>query len=88
MLDLFGTTQAVPIAAGLTPVFENLEGILAGQTMEEIVRRMQKATFEALKAALDKAGYSEKDKARVLKEYGGDMFLREGAGDNAVAAKP
>ena len=88
MLDLFGTNQVVPIAAGLTPVFENLEGILAGQTMEEIVRRMQKATSEALNAALDKAGYSEKDKARVLKEYSGEMFLREGAGDNAVAATP
>ena len=88
LLDLFGTNQAVPIASGLTPIFENLEGILAGQTMEEIVRRMQRTTLEALKAALDKAGYSDKDKARVLKEYSGDMFLREGAGDNAVAATP
>ena len=49
---------------------------------------MQRATIEALKAALDKAGYNQKDKDRVLKEFGGDMFLREGAGDNAVAAEP
>jgi hypothetical protein len=32
-LDLFGTTQEIPIAAGLTPVFSNLEGILAAETM-------------------------------------------------------
>jgi len=87
-LDLFGTTQSVPIAAGLAPTFANLEGILTGQTMEEIVRRMQAATMGALKKALEDAGYSDERRDKVLKGYKGDLFLREGAGDNQVAASP
>jgi hypothetical protein len=87
-LDLFGTTQSVPIAAGLSPIFANLEGILTGQTMEEIVRRMQAATMGALKKALDDAGYTEERQKKVLGEYKGDLFLREGAGDNPVATTP
>ena len=87
-LDLFGTNQEVPIAAGLAPVFENLEGILNGETMEQIVVRMQNATIGALKKALVDAGYDEARQKKVLDEYKGQLFLREGAGDNPVAATP
>jgi peptidoglycan hydrolase-like protein with peptidoglycan-binding domain len=84
-LDLFGTNQAVPIAAGLAPIFANLEGILNAETMEQIVRNMQTATLAAMRVALDEAGYSEKDKARAMADYAKNMFEREGAGDNQVA---
>ena len=85
-LDLFGTNTEVPIAAGLAPVFANLEGILEGQTMEEIVRRMQASTLEALGRVLDEKGYTGARRERVLKKYEANMFEREGAGDNPVAA--
>ena len=49
---------------------------------------MQRATIDALKKALVDAGYDEKRQGSVLKEYSGHMFLREGAGDNPVAATP
>jgi peptidoglycan hydrolase-like protein with peptidoglycan-binding domain len=87
-LDLFGTTQETPIAAGLAPVWENLNGILAGATMEEIVRNMQTATFEALRKKVEAADVSEAKKKAVLREFSGQMFMREGAGDNPVAASP
>ena len=84
-LDLFGTTQAIPIAGGLSPIWANLEGILAAETMEQIVERMQRSTFEAFKAYVDKADASDAAKKKALKEYSGQMFMREGAGDNQVA---
>ena len=84
-LDLFGTTQSVPIAAGLAPVLANLEGILAADTMEGIVARMQAATIAAFRKALSDAGYSDDKINAALASYKGDMFLREGAGDNQVA---
>jgi len=87
-LDLFGTTQEVPIAAGLAPVFENLEGILNGETMEAIVARMQTATIAALRKVMEDRGISERRQKQILAEYKGQMFLREGAGDNQVAAAP
>jgi peptidoglycan hydrolase-like protein with peptidoglycan-binding domain len=84
-LDLFGTNTEVPIAAGLAPVFANLEGILEGRTMEEIVRRMQASTLEALGRVLDEKGYTGARREQVLKKYQENMFEREGAGDNPVA---
>jgi hypothetical protein len=87
-LDLFGTTQSVPIAAGLAPIFANLQGILEGDTMEGIVRRMQTATIDAFRKALVAEGYSEDRLAAAMKSYSGNLFVREGAGDNQVAATP
>jgi len=84
-LDLFGTNQEVPIAAGLAPIFANLDGILNAATMEQIVRNMQTATLAALRAALDKAGYNEQRKAAVMAHYPSVMYERDGAGDNQVA---
>ena len=87
-LDLFGTTQSVPIDAGLAPIFANLEGVLEADTMEGIVRRMQAATIGAFREALVAKGYSEARVAAAQKEYRGQLFLREGAGDNQVAPAP
>ena len=84
-LDIFGTTQSIPIAAGLTPVFSNLEGILAAETMEQIVERMQKSSLEAFRKKLEASSLGEAMKAAAIKEYSGQMFMREGAGDNPVA---
>lgn len=84
-LDLFGTNTEVPIAAGLAPVFANLEGILAAETMEQIVRNMQTASLAAMRAVLAKAGYDEKKADKVMAKYAKNMFEREGAGDNQVA---
>jgi hypothetical protein len=84
-LDIFGTVRTIPIAAGLAPVFSNLEGILAAETMEQIVERMQRSSLEALQKKVDELGLSDKRKEAVFKEYGGQMFMREGAGDNPVA---
>jgi hypothetical protein len=84
-LDLFGTVKAIPIAAGLTPVFANLEGILAAETMEQIVERMQRSSFEAFRQKIEASNLSRKEKAAELKEFTGDWFMREGAGDNPTA---
>lgn len=87
-LDVFGTTQSIPIAAGLTPVFSNLEGILAAETMEQIVDRMQTSSLEAFRKKVEASDLSEARKKAAIKEYSGQMFLREGAGDNPVAPAP
>jgi peptidoglycan hydrolase-like protein with peptidoglycan-binding domain len=88
-LDLFGTNQEVPIAAGLSPIFANLEGILNGETMEQIVAHMQAASIAALRKVLvDHGIVDEKRQATALREFQSTMFVREGAGDNPVAAKP
>ena len=87
-LDLFGTNQEIPIAAGLSPVWANLEGILAADTMEAIVARMQASTLAALRKKVDASKMTEAKKKAVMREYEGQMFLREGAGDNPVAASP
>jgi hypothetical protein len=84
-LDIFGTIHTIPIAAGLTPVFSNLEGILAAETMEQIVDRMQRSSLEAFRKRLDETKLSDERKAAAMKEYSGQMFMREGAGDNPVA---
>jgi hypothetical protein len=84
-LDIFGTVRTIPIAAGLAPVFSNLEGILAAETMEQIVERMQRSSLDALNKRIDELGLSDKRREAVLKEYSGQMFTREGAGDNPVA---
>ncbi|HUG30420.1 MAG TPA: hypothetical protein VMQ65_07920, partial [Candidatus Limnocylindria bacterium] len=85
-LDIFGTTQSIPIAAGLTPVFSNLEGILAAETMEQIVERMQRSSLAAFRQKVDESDLSDKRKADARKLYPGDWFTREGAGDNPVAS--
>ena len=85
-LDLFGTSQEIPIAAGLSPVWANLEGILAAETMEGIVARMQASTLAALRKKVEASKMTEARKKAVMREYEGQMFLREGAGDNPVAA--
>jgi peptidoglycan hydrolase-like protein with peptidoglycan-binding domain len=87
-LDLFGTTQSVPIAAGLSPVLANLEGVMAGETMEQIVVRMRTSMLEAFRKELAKDGRSEAEIDTSAKGYGDDVFIREGAGDNQVAAAP
>ena len=84
-LDIFGTTQSIPIAAGLTPVLSNLEGILAAETMEQIVERMQRSSFEAFRRKVEESDLSDKVKKEALKAYPGDWFMREGAADNQVA---
>jgi len=84
-LDLFGTTQSIPIAAGLTPVFSNLEGILAAETMEQIVERMRTSSFEVFRKKIEASDLSADRKEGALKTYGGQWFNREGAGDNPVA---
>jgi hypothetical protein len=84
-LDLFGTTQSIPISAGMTPVFSNLEGILAAETMEQIVARMQKSSFEAFRKKVMAGEGTDKQKEQGLKSFPGEWFLREGAGDNPVA---
>jgi peptidoglycan hydrolase-like protein with peptidoglycan-binding domain len=84
-LDIFGTTQAIPIAAGLAPVFSNLEGILAAETMEQIVERMQRSSFEAFRTKVEESDLSDKVKKDALKAFPGDWFMREGAADNQVA---
>jgi hypothetical protein len=75
----------VPIAAGLAPILSNLEGILAADTMEGIVARMQTATVAEFRKTLAAKGYSDAVITEAFKEYKGDLFLREGAGDNQVA---
>ena len=87
-LDLFGTNQEVPIAAGLASVFANLEGILSGDTMEGIVRRMQRDSMDTLKKWALAKGYSEASFEAGAKGLAKGMFEREGAGDNQVAAAP
>jgi hypothetical protein len=88
-LDIFGTTQTIPIAGGMAPVFAQLDGILAADTMEAIVERMQKSTLDAFKKKLaEHPELSAEVKAAALKEYSGQMFMREGAGDNQVAPTP
>lgn len=87
-LDLFGTTQSVPIAAGLTPVLANLEGILEAQTMEQIVQRMQTSMLDAFRKKLKELGRTDAQIEASAKEYAGGAFLREGAGDNQVAPSP
>lgn len=85
-LDLFGTTQSIPIAAGLVPVFSNLEGILAAETMEQIVARMQRSSFEAFRKKVMASEGTDRQKEQALKSFPGDWFLREGAGDNPIAS--
>jgi hypothetical protein len=85
-LDLFGTTRSIPIAAGLAPVFSNLEGILAAETMEQIVERMRTSSFEAFRKKIEASDLSADRKEGALKTYGGQWFNREGAGDNPVAS--
>ena len=87
-LDLFGTTQSVPIAAGLAPIFANLEGVLAAETMEQIVVRMRRSMLDAFRRELAKAGRDEAGISEAVKSYEGEVFIREGAGDNQVAAAP
>ena len=84
-LDIFGTVRTIPIAAGLTPVFSNLEGILAAETMEQIVDRMQRSSIDAYRKRLDELNIPDERKVAGLKKYSGEMFTREGAGDNQVA---
>jgi peptidoglycan hydrolase-like protein with peptidoglycan-binding domain len=88
-LDVFGTNQPIPIAAGLAPIWQNIEGILAAETMEQIVDRMGKSTLEVFRKHVAEAKVSEAVKKAALKEYEqGPLFMREGAGDNPVAAAP
>jgi hypothetical protein len=84
-LDIFGTVRTIPIAAGLTPVWSNLEGILAAETMEQIVDRMQRSSLEAFRRRVDESKLSDKEKAAAMEKYSGQLFMREGAGDNPVA---
>ena len=84
-LDLFGTTQEIPIAGGLEPVFANLEGILSAETMEQIALDMQRSTFEALRRYAASKGVTGAAADQALQPFAGQMFMREGAGDNQVA---
>jgi hypothetical protein len=54
--------------------------------MEQIVRNMQTATLAAMRAVLARMGFDEKKADRVMAGYTTNMFEREGAGDNQVAA--
>jgi hypothetical protein len=87
-LDLFGTTQEIPILAGLAPVFANLEGVLAAESMEAIVERMQRSTLVAFRKAAEDLGAAEAKIAKKEKQLQTGAFVREGAGDNPVAASP
>ena len=87
-LDLFGTNQSAPIDAGLAPVLANLEGILQADTMEGIVAKMQAASMAEFRRSLTAQGLTDKQIDAAWKEYKGTLYLREGAGDNPVAAKP
>jgi hypothetical protein len=69
----------------LTPVLSNLEGILAAETMEQIVERMQRSSFDAFRRKVEESNLSDKDKKAALKTFPGDWFMREGAADNQVA---
>jgi len=87
-LDLFGTNEEVPIAAGLSTVFANLEGILNGETMEQIVLNMQSGMLAALRQYLKDKGWDEKRTDKALSQFTHNLFEREGAGDNQVATAP
>jgi peptidoglycan hydrolase-like protein with peptidoglycan-binding domain len=86
-LDLFGTTQEIPIAGGLEPVFANLEGILNAETMEQITLEMQRSTLEALRKYAESKGVTGAAADRALQPFAGQMFMREGAGDNQVVVR-
>ena len=80
-LDIFGTNLAVPIAGRLRPTFAMIEGIMAGQTMEQIVRSMQQNLEEALKADPSATPAVLKTALKTFK----NSFFREGAADNQKA---
>ena len=84
-LDIFATTQTIPIAAGLEPAFAQIDGILAADTMEQIVQRMQTSTIDAFRKRVAESNLSDERKAAAIKAYSGQMYTREGAGDNQVA---
>ncbi|MEI7744714.1 MAG: hypothetical protein WCK58_13315, partial [Chloroflexota bacterium] len=84
-LDLFGTNQSVPVAAGIAPILANLEGILGARTMEQIVVSMQTATVTAMREAMIKKGLSGTELEAIMAKYAKTMYERDGAGDNQVA---
>ena len=85
-LDVFGTTQEIPIAGGLAAVFANLDGVLNAKTMEQIVEDMQSSSLDAFRKYAKEKGHSAEETAEAIKEFEHQMFMREGAGDNPVAA--
>lgn len=78
-VDVFGSRHSVPIRTSPTAALSLLEGILAAQTMEQIVATMNRRTEEELLA-------SGADRQSIRDAR--DLYFREGAGDNPVAPQP
>ena len=78
-VDVFGSRHSVPIRTSPTAALSLLEGILAAQTMEQIVATMNRRTEEELVA-------SGADRQSIRDAR--DLYFREGAGDNPVAPQP
>lgn len=73
-LDVFGTTNLVPSSAGALTSLTFLDGILQGQSMEQIVASMSKDVEKTLKQG---SGASQAEVNRRS-----NPFFREGAADN------
>lgn len=65
-------------------MFSNPEGILAGETMEQIVDRMQTSSLDAFRKRVEESNLTKGQKEQAMKAFPGGWFLREGAGDNPI----
>jgi peptidoglycan hydrolase-like protein with peptidoglycan-binding domain len=87
-LDVFGTSQQIPMSAGLAAVFANIDGVLKAETMEQILENMQRSSLEAFRKNAADKGLTARETEQDIKEFSRQMYIREGAGDNPVAPGP
>jgi peptidoglycan hydrolase-like protein with peptidoglycan-binding domain len=81
-LDLFGTTTPPATVQVLSQTsLAMIDGILAGDTMEELLRRMDRVGMDAM----HELGFNDR---QIRKMFKAAPYFREGAGDNLVAPAP
>jgi hypothetical protein len=85
-LDLLGTQRPMPLISEMPATLAMLDGVLAADTMEAIVRSMSRAST----AVIDQIPESELSGSEraMLRDAAATGVIHEGAGDNPVAARP
>jgi peptidoglycan hydrolase-like protein with peptidoglycan-binding domain len=90
-LDVFATTRSIPILSGTGPSFAMLDGVLQAQTMEEIVRMMERYSRDVVSQRLaELTNLTEARRRRIATEADADLiggFVAEGGGGNLPAAR-
>jgi hypothetical protein len=85
-LDLVGTQTPMPLVSEMPATLAMLDGILAADTMESIVRSMTRAAIAVIEK-IPESQLSGKQRQEVM-DWARGAVMKEGSGDNPVAQRP